>query len=246
MKGLNAVKRVLVLFLAVALLLVQTTSALAKREVNSADYDCATDFLADIETGTIVSYDAILSTTSPYVDEDTFCISYPLLPWVDMGNAPMGGVYAREEDIGDIYAYPFGEERVTAYVHIVGVAEGVPKYDSFYVYIMDGQGSMELIDPETTTYCLDDENDVEALKKKAINLLDNFEIKQGTVIKTDDTNVNLNHYQVWVSCGEYTVYFQTKEKQFFVDDCVTGIGKYADFKQDGSVMIRDAEITLIP
>lgn len=239
-------RRVPALFLIVIMLLVQSTSASAKREVNSSDYDCAEDFLADIETGTIVSYDAILSSTTPYIDEDSFCISYPLLPWRDMENAPMGGVYAKEEDIGDIYAYPFGEERVTAYVHIVGVAEGASKYDSFYVYIMDGQGSMELIDPEFSTYCLDDENDVEALKAKAINSLDKFEIQQGTVIKTDDTNVKLNHYQVWVACGEFTVYFQTKEKQFFVDDCITGIGQYANFKQDGSVMIRDAEMTLIP
>ena len=103
---------------------------------------------------------------------------------------------------------------------------------------------MEIIEPEYSTYCLDEITDIEEFKAKAINALDRLEIHDGIVIKTDDTDVQLNHYQVWVSCGNEILYFQTKTKQFYVDDHVTGIGIYDYFKKDGSIFFRDPELTI--
>ena len=238
-------KRVLC-FLFVLLICSQMTIAFAKREANLSDYDSVVDFFADIEFGTRISFDALLTSTMPYVDEDSYCISYPLSSWYGLKYHPMIGIYARQEDLGDIYASTGlgGKERVFQYVHVEGIVDGAPKNDSVFVYITDGQGSIELIDLEPITYCLNEESNVEAFRKKARNGLDIIEIKDGIVTKTDDTQVKLNHYQVWISCGEYEVYIQTQEKQFFIDDKVCGTGRYDNFKSDGAVMLYNANITL--
>ena len=232
------------LILLVVLLALQVSPAFAKREVNSADYETAGTFLADIETGTKVIFDAFLFSTQPYEDEDTFCMSYVLLPRTDVKYSPSMCIYAREEDLGDIHATVLGETRETHYVHVVGIAEGPAKNDCVYLYIMDGQGSMEIIEPEFSTYCLDDITDIEAFKTKAVNYLDKLEIKDGVVVKTDDTDVKLNHYQVWIACGDQTLYFQTREKQFYVDDHVTGTGIYDYFTKDGYIFLGEPELTV--
>ena len=77
-------------------------TALAKRTVNSADYQSAGEFLADIEMGTRVTYDGYLFLTKPYVDEDTFCLSFVLLPWTQVKYSPTICIYASEEDLADI------------------------------------------------------------------------------------------------------------------------------------------------
>ena len=229
----------------ILLLALQISPAFAKREVNSADYATAGEFLADIETGTKVTFDAYLFSTQPYVDEDTFSLSYVLLPQIGVQYSPSMCIYAREEDLGDIHATVLGETRETHYVHVTGIAEGPAKYDCVYIYIMDGQGSMEIIEPEYMTYCLDDITDIEEFKKKAINNLDRLEIRDGIVVKTDDTNVKLNHYQVWVSCGSQTLYFQTREKQFFVADHVTGSGIFSYFTKDGNIFLGEPALSLV-
>lgn len=231
--------------LLVLLLALQISPAFAKREVNSADYSTAGEFLADIETGTKVTFDAFLFSTQPYEDEDTFSMSYVLLPRIGVQYSPSLCIYAREEDLGDIHATVLGDTRETHYVHVTGIAEGPAKNDCVYLYIMDGQGSMEIIEPEYTTYCLDDIEDIEEFKTKAVNYLDRLEIKDGVVVKTDDTNVKLNHYQVWVSCGTQTLYFQTREKQFFVDDHVTGSGIYDYFTKDGYIFLGEPELMIL-
>lgn len=236
-------KRVLLILL-VVLMALQVSSAFAKREVNSADYETAGTFLADIETGTKVTFDAILFSTQPYEDEDTFSMSYVLLPRTDVKYSPCLCIYAREEDLGDIHATVFGDKRETPYVHVTGIAEGPAKNDCVYIYIMDGQGSIEIIEPEFSTYCLDEITDIEAFKSKAVNNLDRLEIKEGVVIRTDDTDVKLNHYQVWISCGNETLYFQTREKQFYVDDHVTGIGVFNSFTKDGYIYLSEPELTI--
>ena len=95
-------KRVIIILL-VVLLAFQVSSAFAKREVNSSDYETAGTFLADIETGTKVTFDAILFSTHPYEDEDTFCMSFVLLPQTDIEYSPTLCIYAREEDLGGIH-----------------------------------------------------------------------------------------------------------------------------------------------
>lgn len=237
-------KRVIIILL-VVLLALQVSSAFAKREVNSSDYETAGSFLADIETGTKVTFDAILFSTHPYEDEDTFCMSFVLLPQTDIEYSPTLCIYAREEDLGGIHASVLGDTRETHYVRVTGIAEGPEKYDCVYIYIMDGQGTMELIEPEYATYCVDEIKDIDAISKTAVNYLDRLEIKKGIVVKTDDSNVQINHYQVWIKCGGQTLYFQTLEKQFFVDDQVTGSGIYDYFTDDGYIFLGDPELTLI-
>lgn len=236
-------KRGLLIVLVVALIL-SVSSAFAKREVNSADYKTAGAFLADIETGTKVTFDAFLFSTQPYEDEDTFCASFVLLPRPDVQYSPTMCIYAREEDLGDIHASVLGEARETHYVRVTGVAEGPAKNDCVYLYVMDSQGSMEIIEPEFSTYCLDEITDIEMFKTKAVNYLDKLEIKNGVVVKTDDTDVKLNHYQVWISCGNETLYFQTREKQFYVEDHVTGTGIYDYFTKDGYIYLGEPELTV--
>ena len=236
-------KRSMILILTI-LLSVYASSAYAKRNVNSADYTSAGEFLADIETGTTVEFDAYLFSTQPYEDEDTFSLSFVLLPWIDVEESPCMCIYAREEDLGNIHATVIGETKETHYVHVKGIAEGPAKNEYVYINIMDGQGNIEIIDPPFTTYCLDEITDIEEFKAKAVNYLDKLEIKEGSVVKTDDSNVNLNHYRVWVSCGDYTVSFSTLEKEFFVDDKVTGMGIYNGTTEDGQVRIGDLQFTL--
>ena len=239
-------RKILCILLAL-LICSQVSMAFAKREANLSDYNTAADFFADIELGTRISFDALLTSTTEYVDEDSYCISYPLISWYGSEYNPLIGIYARQEDLGDIHASSGlgGKEREYHFVHVEGIADAAPKYDSVFIYIIDGQGSIELIDPEATTYCLNDEKDVEAFKKKARNGLDIIEIKDGIVTKTDDTQVKLNHYQVWISCGEFEIYIQTPEKQFFIDDKVCGTGRYQSFTSKGSVMLYNANISLV-
>ena len=234
-----------IIILLVMLMALQVSSAFAKREVNSADYESAGAFLADIETGTKITFDAFLFSTQPYEDEDTFSMSYVLLPRTDVKYSPTLCIYAREEDLGDIHASVLGDTRETHYVRVTGIAEGPAKNDCVYLYIMDGQGPMELIEPEYTTYCLDEITDIDAFSKTAVNYLDRLEIKKGIVVKTDDSNVKLNHYQVWITCGEQTLYFQTRDKQFFVDDQVAGSGVYDYFTKDGYIFLGEPELSVI-
>ncbi|MBR5962134.1 MAG: hypothetical protein IKZ98_14215 [Clostridia bacterium] len=229
----------------VVLFFLQMSPAHAKRYVNSGDYLSSDDFLADIELGTTVTFNAFLFSTNPYVDEDTACLSFVLLPWSNYKGYPVGCVYATEEDLGGIYASTRKDEEEYHYVRIIGIADGEPKYGYFYVSIMDGQGSIELINPESKTYCLDEETDVEAFKKKAVNYLDKIEIKEGKVIKTDDSDPQLIGYRVYVSCGEFMIQFSTKEKKFFVDDRISGIGMYKSYNSDGMLTMDGSEITLL-
>lgn len=237
-------KKASVLLLLAVILLFQTPSAFAKREVNSADYESAGAFLADIETGTRVTFNAFLFSTEPYEDEDTFSMSYVLLPRTDVKYSPCLCIYAKEEDLGDIHATVLGDTRETHYVQVTGIAEGPAKNDCVYIYIMDGQGTMEIIEPEFSIYCLDEITDIEGLKVKAVNYLDKLEIKDGIVTKTDDTDVKLNHYQAWISCGDQTIYLQTIEKQFYVDDHVTGTGIYEYFTKDGFIFLGEPELVV--
>lgn len=227
------------------LLLLQMSSALAKRKVNSEDYLSSDDFLADIELGTIVTFDAFLFSTKPYVDEDTACLSFVLLPWSNYKGYPVGCIYATEEDLGGIHASTRNNEREYHYVRVTGVADGAPEYGYFFVSIMDGQGSIEIIYPEGKTYCLDEEKDVEAFMKKAVNYLDKIMINEGIVTKTDDSNPQLIGYRVYVSCGEYMIQFSTKEKCFFVDDRISAIGLYEGYNSDGLLTIDAEEILLL-
>ena len=218
--------------------------AFAKRAVNSKDYMSAGDFFSDIETGTEVTFEAYLFSTTPYVDEDSACLSFVLLPWKGTQYPPCCYIYAREEDFNGIEASSLANPPKTCYVKVSGKADGPAKNDCVFIYIMDGQGSMEIINPEPEVFYLDSITIAE-IENEAVNYLDNFIVENGVVVKTDDSNTRLNHYVVWVKCGECTVEFQTMQKEFFIDDKVSGRGLFSEITDDGVIRMMEAEFTLI-
>ena len=232
--------------LLILLLCFPVSTALAKRSVDSADYQSAGEFLADIEIGTKVTYDGFMFLTKPYVDEDTFCASFVLLPWTQVEYSPTICIYASEEDLADIpEASALGTEKNTFYVHVTGVSLETPVYDAVYISVMDGQGSIVVIEPEAEVYCLDEIENLEEFKSKAINYLDKLEIRNGTVTRTDDTNAEKGKYKAWISCGSCEVYIETEEKQFFVGDQVQGTGTYEKVMKDDSIFLWNENLVLV-
>ena len=128
---------------------------------------------------------------------------------------------------------------------MTGVAEEMPEYDTVYISVMDGQGSIVMIEPEAEVYCLDEIENTEELKNKAINYLDKLEIKNGTVTRTDDTNAEKVKHSVWISCGSCEVFIQTEKKLLFVGDQVRGTGTYEIVMKDNSIHMWDADLVLV-
>lgn len=238
-------KKTTLIIVIVTIIMIMVSPAYAKRSVDSNDYESAGAFLADIEKGTKVSYDAYIFNTEYYVDEDSFCLAYVLLPWSGIKYSAKVCFYAKQEDLGDINADALADNPKTYYARITGIAENKSKNDCVYVYINDGQGSIELIDPEQTIYKPSEIDDIEEFSNTAINYLDLIDIT-GTVIDTDDKDEKPIHHFVYVSCGNnIIVRFSTNEKEYFIDDEITGIGLYTQTDENNIIYVKDTNITLI-
>ena len=244
------ITKILMMMLVITLI---PTCALALRKVDAANYKAPSDMMDDIEPGTTVTFEGYMYSCQPYQDEDTFCMC--LIPFYGLKNvSPM--IYCSEEELQGIVATP----QEPCYVRVTAVVENEyqrdPNMNIFYAYVLDGKGSIEVIDKEAFNPQRYDLNELTITQQK---LVENLRAHIDTIVATNavvvDTEMKQEYkgstmysFSTTFTANGYSLKYSytgtAEDKLYFVGDCVN-IQSYIQNGSSSSIILAYPTITFI-